>query len=212
MLVAVKDSPKHKQSTALIRDLLLPQPVHIAAVYHHEQPQRFPAWVYKMHPNQAIKSGEWGCALAHIDCWNWIVRSDMPALIFEDDIAISAPRDVVKRHIDVTIANNAEKDVVFIGYSCQFMCTHAYYVTPAGARKLLHGVDPVHHVVPTPIDHHIRRLCVANTLTFAHAPNLRNSANTEFDGVVKQVRSRDARGRIRFKDVSRKPAPRPATT
>ena len=211
MLIAVRDSPKYHASRHLLQQMGL-DPLHVAAVYHTEQPHRFPVWIHKLHPTQRVKAGEWGCAVAHCDAWERVIKLQEAHIIFEDDIAITIEAWECKHLIEDTVARHADKDIVFLGYSDRFLTTHAYRVTPAGAHKLLKGVDVIHRMVPTPVDHHIRRLCQAGELTYAHAPSLPNTHSTEFEGVVKQIRARDANGaRIRFADVSPCPPSSSAT-
>lgn len=199
LLVSVAGSRRQAAASELIRRLGW-EPTIQPAVYRDQTPARFPAAIRTTADR--VRAGEWGCSIAHHDCWRRVCAEQTPAIIFEDDIAISVDDATARGLIDRTLELHAAKDVVFLGY-WGLLTTHAYYVTPAGAATLLRGADVDAHRIPVPVDHHIKRLCETGRVTHALAPNTPNTPATEFDGVVKQVSTRRKGGgtRQRFLDV-----------
>ena len=199
LLIAVIGSQKHMTSSELIKSLRWNETIQ-PAVYRKTTPMRFPP--HLRTTNNLLAVGEWGCSLAHHDCWRRIVAEQKSAVIFEDDIALSIDPITARRMIEETLARNELKDIIFLGY-WGLLTTHAYFVTPTGASKLLEGSHFESYCVPVPVDHHIRKLCEKGTLKYAHAPNTPNTRHTEFDGVVKQISTRTPgrSSRERFVDV-----------
>lgn len=199
LLIAVMGSNKHRTSSELVKSLGM-QEVLQAAVYRDTTPMRFPPHLRASVNHIAV--GEWGCSLAHHDCWRRIVAENKSAIIFEDDIALSIDPSDARRMVDETLKTHHCKDIVFLGY-WGLLTTHAYHVTPTGASKLLAGSHMESYRVPVPVDHHIKTLCQQGVLTYAHAPNTCNTRETEFDGVIKQLSTRKPglSARQRFTDV-----------
>lgn len=201
VLIAKQGSSKHESAATVIHRLNMDYTLQ-AAIYRDQVPLRFPPNLREQRIDTKHKAGEYGCALAHVDCWRNIDATDIPTLILEDDIALSESADKTRQLLDQAIHDGRHSDIVFMGY-WGLLTTHAYYLTPSGARTLLHGIEESNFVVPTPVDHHIRRLCKTGALSYSKAPNLSNTKCTEFDGIIKQVSARVPGGgpRKRFQDV-----------
>jgi hypothetical protein len=109
--------------------------------------------------------------------WATIASANRSMGVFEDDVAAArgcGARDV-RRHID---EHMAWADVVFLG-ACvtDFYCTHAQFVTPRGAAKLLSLTSGCIERRGESVDQLIQPACNANTLLCAHAPELRDAAS-----------------------------------
>jgi len=98
------------------------------------------------------RGGQAGCALSHLTLWNWCALGKHPGMmVFEDD-ALPRPdfKDIFPKYWE---AISDPVDIVFVGHQLHpldrkrgrnklilyrsALCTHAYYITKPGAKKLL---------------------------------------------------------------------------
>ena len=133
------------------------KPLRTSAAYRHLHSTRFPPWL--RNGGSLVQVGEWGCALSHCDYWQHVVLAYRPALIFEDDIALSIQPSQAREMIDATVKKYTDADIIFLGHWKKFLTTHAYYVTPNGAKRLLQECRPASFHIPTPIDRYVKKLC-----------------------------------------------------
>ena len=120
-----------------------------------------------------LKPGEVGCAASHMRLWTQLDAAGVrtPVLVFEDDAQpgedFQARLAGVMRHVDDSL------DVVFLGHcfegkgptvapglmnSMHPRCTHAYLLTPRGARTLAGWAARARLDQILPIDEELARL------------------------------------------------------
>lgn len=108
--------------------------------------------------SRELLPAEIGCYLSHYNLWRRVVAEEMScALVLEDDVKLSenfspviadvltlnCRWDVVHlaarrpKDVDVACHGLAGRDYVFGRYKRRLLCTHAYLISLAGARKLL---------------------------------------------------------------------------
>jgi len=142
------------------------------------------------------KRREVGCGLAHRNAWLEVVSSNESHLILEDDAALPLDendlnfiRDEFETFKSDVLEN--DYDVGHVGYCAAQMgrspgeCLHAYIVSPEGAKKLIQYSSPCE----PRIDSQVRDLCYGNDKKLnckLASPNLRNSKNTLYAGIIKQ--------------------------
>jgi GR25 family glycosyltransferase involved in LPS biosynthesis len=113
------------------------------------------------HAYQSLTTpGAVGCYLSHVKCWERCVQLDKPVLVFEDDCVVTP---AILKEIHKKLSTMPD-DLEFggIGYiPCQpnfvndawytipylfkrgYVGAQCYYITPAGARKLLAYAFPI---------------------------------------------------------------------
>lgn len=117
--------------------------------------------------NREMSRGEIGCALSHVGIYRQMVEQDIPhALILEDDASVldrelpailaklaqfypvQAPVAVLLNHVKRYDSNKKDPldDTRCIYDAYRAVCTHAYFITKAGAEKLLRHLYPVYVV------------------------------------------------------------------
>ena len=91
----------------------------------------------------SLKIGALGCTKSHRTLWKHIYenhKGDEWVIIFEDDITMPKnlkPKKVTKLMKQYMIKGTKEKaDVIYFGYCWTYLCTHAYAITPKGAKLL----------------------------------------------------------------------------
>ena len=138
--------------------------------------------------------GAVGCYQAHVDVWEEISQMEEGwHLIFEDDIALpNAPITTITDKIAAHMEEHDEKEMIHLGTyrtAPNYEATHAYAVTPIGAKKLL-DVTPKCGEMDKPIDHITHNACRQKKIACApHSTDLPNSADTQFVGIIKQMRT-----------------------
>ena len=87
------------------------------------------------------RKGAQGCSLSHYHLWKYCIDKNSPIVILEHDALILRPwedisgdYDVTKLHVQVT---KIKEDQYTGGWT---ESTHAYYITPAGADRLVKWV------------------------------------------------------------------------
>ena len=103
-----------------------------------------------------------GCMFAHRVAMETVRDGGERAVIFEDDIHVSADKPRAIELINRSLADTEDRDVVYLGHCFDTWCTHAYVWTPSGAAKALDNVDWCSN---NPIDVQLGDLCSAGTLT-----------------------------------------------
>lgn len=117
--------------------------------------------------NREMSRGEIGCALSHVGIYRQMVEQDIPyALVLEDDASIldrelpgilsrlaqvyaaQTPVAVLLNHVKRYDGNKKHPldDSRCIYDAYRAVCTHAYFITKAGAEKLLRNLYPVYVV------------------------------------------------------------------
>ena len=159
------------------------------AEYELSVGRRFPfGWVHEGLPS----IGAVGCYLSHLELWKRAAQRSVPTLILEQDAEpVVSPETILKALADIP----AETDVAFLGHLALFkpklweklstqaaagfhpvlptsdvFCTHAYLVTPDGARKLVERAMPIN----AQVDAFMRFLCTPHSglrMVF-HSPSL----------------------------------------
>lgn len=134
---------------------------------------------YKWHDRQ-WRPAQIGCALSHLRLWK---EAEGPALIMEDD-ARPVPDFAARLRGILREIQGSNVDVVFLGHcfekrgepwghsttlrtSVLPRCTHAYYVTAGGMRKLRAWAAGARLAIP--IDEELALLCKDGTLTCVSA-------------------------------------------
>lgn len=138
--------------------------------------------------------GAVGCYQAHLDAWKEVSElEDGWHLILEDDIALpNAPITTVTDKMTEHVNKYNDKEMIHFGTyqpAPNYEATHAYAVTPIGAKKLL-DLTPKCGDMDQPIDHITQAACRKNKVACApHTADLPNSADTQFSGIIKQMRT-----------------------
>jgi GR25 family glycosyltransferase involved in LPS biosynthesis len=101
--------------------------------------------------NRRMTKGEYGCFRSHMQCWEIVSRSDAPMLVLEDDALFTVEYDEAAL---LSRINDPALDFIYLGYNENIpenviyhgdgfisptfpYNTHAYLLTPQGARNLL---------------------------------------------------------------------------
>ena len=160
----------------------------------------------------------WSMIAARTGTWASGI-DQMPVLVFEDDAALPSllngtnARQLVKRALwgggathsppaagfhtlppqTPRTARGVAAELTWLGYWAH-TCTHAYALTPAGARRLLEHdaqlCDPRWPVDAAMHQLGCRRGHYGGAMRCAYAlPNVRNGPDTRYDGIVKQRKS-----------------------
>lgn len=103
-------------------------------------------------------TGAIGCYLSHYKVWAQILKSGTPSLVVEDDAVfkhtnyfLGLNQNVALQNYDFTLLGCVLRDVSRNGLKKgqiyplkgKFFCTDFYFLTPAGARKLLETALPI---------------------------------------------------------------------
>ena len=93
---------------------------------------------------------------SHRNAWAHILAANVSMVVVEDDIHIGTGADALRRDVRRCDALGAACELLYVGYVDAFWATHALYVTPRGAKRLLALSSAK---CPEPADYHTHRLC-----------------------------------------------------
>ncbi len=159
------------------------------AAYELSVGRRFPfGWVHEGIPSL----GAVGCYLSHIELWKRAAERSVATLILEQDAEPAVSSDQI---LSAIAHVPSQADIAFLGHlalykpglvekfssrppqgfhrvrpTSDIFCTHAYLVTPRGARKLLEQALPIN----AQVDAFLRFLCTAESdiSMVYHSPSL----------------------------------------
>lgn len=129
-----------------------------------------PSWVpavfpSNVHPERRDCSWplpvERNLVAAHRNAWSLIASTNVSMVVLEDDIELAGSSARLQLDVRRCEARRTTRDgaclVLFLGFVDAYWATHALYVTPPGARRLLERSSKR---CPEPTDYHTHRLCL----------------------------------------------------
>ena len=97
---------------------------------------------------------------AHRNAWSIVAAANVSMLVLEDDVELASTAEAL--HADVqrceASAQRGGCELLLVGFVDAYWATHALYVTPRGARRLLHLSRP-RWGCGEPTDYYTHRMC-----------------------------------------------------
>lgn len=129
-----------------------------------------PTWLLGVFPENVHPSGprcswptvgERNLLVAHRNAWSVIASSGVGMVVLEDDIELATSPASLRRDVRrcETLGGHGGCALMLLGYVDAYWATHAMYVAPEGARKLLKESAGQ---CAEPTDYHTHRLCVGD--------------------------------------------------
>ena len=103
---------------------------------------------------------------AHRNAWSLIASTNTSMAVLEDDIELGTSAAAIRRDVlacDASYRGEADADgtacqLLYLGYVDAYWATHAPYIAPSAAKKLLRASG---RHCPEPTDYHTHRFCLA---------------------------------------------------
>jgi GR25 family glycosyltransferase involved in LPS biosynthesis len=143
----------------------------------------------------SLKIGALGCSKSHRTLWKHIYQNhkeDEWIIIFEDDITMPKnlkPQDVTKLMKHYMENGTKEKvDIIYFGYCWVYLCTHAYAVTPKGAKLLYDNTYDCIVDKPQTIDVQMSTLRKKNIVKVLRTDEYEKDDNSWAEGLFHQMK------------------------
>ena len=142
----------------------------------------------------SLKKGAFGCSISHRTLWKHIYenhKGDEWVVIFEDDIML--PKNVKAQDVKQLMKKYMQKgthdtsDVIYFGYCWTYLCTHAYAVTPKGAKILYDNTYNCIITHPQTIDKQMNTLRENNIVKVLRTAEYEKQETSWAEGLIHQL-------------------------
>lgn len=139
----------------------------------------------KYFDTSKLSDGQIGCFCSHINLWEKIILDNEPAYIFEDDVLLV---DTLE-----TLLIPYDADILFMGHCAETKgthfysnvyksitprCTHGYFISPNGAKKILDSLENEKPLYVLPVDEYLADLIRRNKIvSYSLHPTIANTGD-----------------------------------